>query len=228
MHSTLSYTREELLQPRSILRHGWDLVGLPFRLALWPDAWNRRCGWSSLEEERLRAVLPQLKGRVLDIGAGANTLVRLYGQSSVGVDVHDFGGGATIVSDTRRLPFPDGEFDTVCFVACLNHIPYRKEALREAFRVVRPGGRLVATMIGRLVGDVGHKIWWYGEDRHRGGMAEGETGGLNVFEMMSLLREAGFAINDHRRFCYGLNHLYVAQKPAATPSTARRSNSEAA
>jgi len=159
MDATLPYSREQLLRPRSLSRHVWDLVGLPFRFVLWPDAWNRRWGWSSLEEERLRAVVPNIEGRLLDVGAGTNTLVRLYGQDSVGVDVYDFGGGATIVADTRSLPFEAGEFDTVSFIACLNHIPYRLDALRESYRLLRPGGRLVATMINRFLGDIGHFIW---------------------------------------------------------------------
>jgi SAM-dependent methyltransferase len=192
----------------------WDLCGVPFRLAAFPDAWNKRLGWSSLEEERLRAVLPCLQGKLLDVGAGTNRLVQAYGGPGIGVDVHDFGGGAQIVPDTRTLPFTNGSFDTVTYIACLNHIPYRLEALREGFRVLRPGGRLVATMINRFIGDIGHKIWWYGEDRHRGGMLEGETGGLNVSEVRELLAAAGFRNVQFRRFCYGLNGLYVATKSA--------------
>jgi SAM-dependent methyltransferase len=191
----------------------WDAVGIPFRFVFFPDEWNHRLHWSSLEEERLRAVLPEVRGRLLDVGAGTNRLCRLYDGDAVGVDVHDFGGGATIIPDTRRLPFPDESFDTVTFVACLNHIPYRDEALREALRVLRPGGRIVATMIGRWLGGVGHKIWWYSEDKERG-MAPGETGGLNVAEMRSLLEQAGFVSIERRAFAYRLNGLYCAEKPS--------------
>ncbi len=207
-----SLTHEQLLTPRSIPRHLWDLAGLPFRYVLFPDDWNRRLGWSSLEEERLRAVLPEVRGRLLDIGAGRNVLCKLYGPNSVGVDVYDFGGGATIVPDTRHLPFPDESFDTITFVACLNHIPYRSEVLREARRLLRPGGRIVSTMINRLLGEVGHRIWWYSEDKERG-MADGETGGLNVAEVRQLFSDAGFAEMRFSRFCYGLNGLYVASRP---------------
>lgn len=42
-------------------------------------------------------------------------------------------------------------------------------------------------MINRWLGDVGHKIWWYSEEKHRGGMLPGETGGLDVKEMQGLL-----------------------------------------
>ena len=214
MSVALPFTREELVSSRSIMQHTWDVLGIPFRFVAFPDHWNKRFGWSSLEEERLRAVMPNIQGRLLDVGAGTNTLVNTYRGEGVGVDVFDFGGGTTIVEDTRHLPFADGSFDTVTYLACLNHIPYRDEALREGLRVLRPGGRIVATMINRLLGDVGHKIWWYSEEKHRGGMLPGETGGLNVREMKTLLTGAGFTNVRFSRFCYGLNGLYVAEKPA--------------
>lgn len=213
MSVALPFSREQLLNSRTAIQHAWDLMGIPFRFVAFPDQWNKRLGWSSLEEERLRAVLPQIKGRLLDVGAGTNTLARAYGGDSVGVDVFDFGGGTMIVPDTRELPFPDASFDTITYLACLNHIPYRVEALREGLRVLKPGGRIVATMINRLLGDVGHKIWWYSEEKHRGGMLPGETGGLNVGEMKSIITEAGFENVRFSRFCYGLNGLYVAEKP---------------
>lgn len=213
MSIALPFTREELLSSRSVLRHAWDLFGIPFRFVAFPDEWNKRIGWSSLEEERLRAVMPKIQGRLLDVGAGTNTLVRTYRGEGVGIDVFDFGGGTMIVPDTRELPFPDGSFDTITYLACLNHIPYREAALKEGLRVLKPGGRIVATMINRWLGDVGHKIWWYSEEKHRGGMLPGETGGLNVGEMKSLLTGSGFTNVQFSRFCYGLNGLYVAEKP---------------
>lgn len=213
MSIAIPFTREELLASRSPLQHAWDLLGIPFRFVAFPDHWNKKVGWSSLEEERLRAVMPKIQGRLLDVGAGTNTLVRTYRGEGVGIDVFDFGGGTQIVPDTRDLPFEDGSFDTITYLACLNHIPYREEALREGLRVLRPGGRIVATMINRWLGDVGHKIWWYSEEKHRGGMLPGETGGLDVKEMKGLLTGAGFTNVQFSRFCYGLNGLYVAEKP---------------
>src|SRR5262245_22903158 len=89
--------------PASPLQRVWDAIGVPFRFVLFPDDWQRKFGWTSLEQERIRAVMPHLKGRLLDVGAGPNTLVHLYPGEGVGVDVYDFGGGAMIVEDTRRL-----------------------------------------------------------------------------------------------------------------------------
>ena len=214
MTSFATYDPQRLLARRSIGQQAWDLLGFPLRYVLFPDHWNQRLHLSSLEEERLRAVLPSIHGRLLDVGAGTNTLVRTYRGPGVGVDVFDFGGGAQLVEDTRRLPFPDASFDTITYLACLNHIPYRAEALREAHRLLRPGGTLLATMINRLLGKVGHAIWWYSEDKHRG-MLEGEVGGLDVDEMQRLLTGAGFQEVRFSRFGYGMNGLYRATRPAA-------------
>jgi SAM-dependent methyltransferase len=193
---------------KSIWQATWDFVGIPFRLVLFDQAWLPRFRWTTLEEERLNAVLPHVRGRLLDVGAGMNTLVNRYG-NGVGVDVHEWGGGALVVADTSHLAFDDQSFDTITFVACLNHIPYRDAALREARRLIKPDGRLIITMINPVFGDVGHRIWWYSEDKHRGGMLPGEQGGLWTSTIVRLCEAAGFSLERHERFVYGLNNLYL-------------------
>lgn len=204
-------------RPKPLARSAYDLVGAPLRMILLPDALNEGLGLTSLRAERFAVVLPELRGRVLDVGAGDNALLRLYERrvgptDSVGVDVVDWRGGCRIVDDVARLPFENASFTTVSFVACLNHIPERRAALEEAFRVVAPGGRIVITMIGRVLGEVGHRVWWYGEDRHRD-VAEGETAGLDRAEVIELVSQAGFRSITCRRFLYGLNTLYLAERP---------------
>jgi SAM-dependent methyltransferase len=186
----------------------WDLLGIPFRLVLFDQGWLPSFGWTTLEEERLQAVLPHLRGRVLDVGAGPNNLIRSRGHG-VGVDVHDWGGGALLIEDAARLPFVDESFDTVTFVACLNHIPNRAAALVEARRVLKPDGVVVVTMINPALGGIGHLVWWYGEDRRRGGMKPGEVGGLWASEIVRLAASAGLRLVTRTRFVYGMNGLYV-------------------
>ena len=70
-------------------------------------------------------------------------------------------------------------------------------------------------MISPLLGGVGHWLWWYGEDKKRGGMKEGERGGLRTDEIVELCRQAGFRIRLHKRFVYGMNHLYVFEMAEA-------------
>lgn len=210
-------------RPKPLWQQTCDLLCAPLRMAVLPDHVCERFGITSLRGERLAAVLPVLKGRLLDIGAGDNVLVKLYrkqaqaagrlrsASESVGVDVVDWGGGCIITKSSARLPFEDESFDTVSFVACLNHIPERKEALLEARRVLRPSGRVVTTMIGRIIGKIGHKIWWYSEDKHR--EIDGhEEMGLDQSEVLALLRDAGFSRLEVSTFVYGLNTLYIAEK----------------
>ncbi|MFH1345634.1 MAG: methyltransferase domain-containing protein [Pseudomonadota bacterium] len=212
-----------LVSRKSVLQSAWDLAGAPLRMVLLPDSQSERLHLTSLRAERYAAVLPHLKGRVLDIGAGDNALVRLYRKTrlragsgadaddSVGVDVVDWGGDTLKITSSDSLPFESGSFDTVCFIACINHIPERIGALKEAHRVLRPGGQVVATMIGRLIGDVGHAIWWYSEDKHRD-IAEGEVMGIDSAEMLRLFDQAGFGRVSIRRFVYGMNYLYLATR----------------
>jgi ubiquinone/menaquinone biosynthesis C-methylase UbiE len=210
-----------LLQQKSPWQQAYDFVGAPLRMLVLPDMLSERLHLTSLRAERLGHVLPELRGRVLDIGAGDNMLVRLYREragvldvsqadadASKGADVTDWGTDCALIENSASLPFPDQSFDTVSYIACLNHIPERAEALIEARRVLRPGGRVVATMIGRFIGKVGHALWWYSEDKHRD-IDEHEEMGLDQAEMLSLFQNAGYRLVKQESFVYGLNGLYV-------------------
>lgn len=188
-----------------------DLVFAPLRMALLPDDVSERWGLTSLEEERIRECLKHIEGKLLDVGAGRNRLVQRYG-AGYGVEVYDWGGGTIPISTASALPFQSEAFDTVTFVACLNHIPERDQALKEAYRVLRPGGKVVVTMISPLVGLVGHKIWWYSEDKHRK-MATGELWGLTREHVITLAEAAGLRAEHHATFLYGMNNLHVFRKP---------------
>lgn len=66
--------------------------------------------------------------------------------------------------DAAKLPFTAESFDAVFFFGVLHHVPEagRSDVLREAFRVVKPGGAVVlfeprAELLKRLrTGDPGH------------------------------------------------------------------------
>lgn len=50
-----------------------------------------------------------------------------------------------LVGSAEALPLPDASCDLIYSCECLEHVPDPRQALREMFRVLRPGGRLVLT-----------------------------------------------------------------------------------
>lgn len=197
----------------------WDLLGAPLRMVILPDHQSERLGLTSLRAERLRLVLPELRGRVLDVGCGDNMLLRLYKQrtrdpaanESVGADVTAWADDILLIDNAANIDFADESFDTVSYIACLNHIPERVDAMKEAARLLKPGGRVVATMIGSFVGKIGHALWWYSEDKERD-MHPDELMGMDVRDVIALMEGAGLKVTSLRRFGYGLNNLFVAEK----------------
>jgi SAM-dependent methyltransferase len=199
---------ENSMAKKSIIQSIWDFIGIPFRFVLFDQIWLHRFKWTTLEDERINTVVPHIRGYLLDIGAGPNTLVKRYG-NGIGVDICDWGGNALIVEDTSQLPFSDQSFDTVTIIASLNHIPNRKSVLHEILRVIKSDGQLIITMINPVLGEIGHGIWWYSEDKKRGGMATGEVGGIWTHDLIQMCSEEEFYLHLHRRFTFGMNNLYI-------------------
>ena len=173
-------------------------------------------GLTPIDEERLRYTLKELHGHVLDIGCGDNTLVRAYGDG-VGVDVYAWPGVDVVVENAAALPFGDGEFDCVAMIASLNHIPNREDALAEAARVVRPGGKIILTMITPFVSWISHHVrYFYDPDQTERGMKSGEVWGLWKSQVDRMLYEAGFVGITSRSFLWGLNRIYVGYRASAS------------
>jgi SAM-dependent methyltransferase len=53
------------------------------------------------------------------------------------------------VVDAQAIPFAGGRFDAVVANHMLYHVPDRHKALSELHRVLKPGGRLYASTVGR-------------------------------------------------------------------------------
>jgi len=93
--------------------------------------------------------------------------------------------------DLERIPLPDKAVDVILSNCVLNLTPDKPRALREAFRVLRPGGRLAVTDIvidpdlaGLPLADV--------EIRRRLDWASCSAGALTRGQLHSALQAAGF------------------------------------
>ena len=185
-------------------------MGLMRDTNMWGEI-KKYYGIRYFEKERIRAVLPFCRGVLLDIGCGNNELVRTYG-NGIGIDVFDWGCGATIIEDSSKLPFDSESFNTVSIIAALNHIPERLQVLEEANRVLKEKGRLIITMINPIVGFVAHKaIFWTGEEKLREAHHE-ERLGMWPSEVMQLCIRAGYNYVKSRSFLFGFNKLFLFSK----------------
>lgn len=112
-------------------------------------------GWRTLATA-FEAMVPAPAGaRLLDVGCGTGSSRTIYARAGryVGLD-HSFaavrharsvhGSERWVGGDALQLPFADRSFDVVAFSSVLHHIADRTAALREALRVLRPGGRVFA------------------------------------------------------------------------------------
>ena len=173
-----------------------------------------------LEERRVNAVLPHVRGRLLDVGCGSNQLVRRYG-NGLGVDVHPWANVDVLVNDCSSLELSAETYDTVTFVACLNHIINRRAVIEECKRVLRPNGRVVVTMLTPGISRIWHFLRqpWDPDQRERG-MQPGEVYGFSPSEMIALFQAHGFRLHATRRFMLGLNRLYIFVREDVAPQSA--------
>lgn len=121
----------------------------------------------ALEQTRILDLIGPVEGRrILDLGCGDGLLTWTLaerGAWAVGIDVDRAMLEAASARSPRRrrqrprfvegrielLPFSDGSFDVVLIVTVLCLVADRAGAVREAARVLRPGGRLVIGDLGR-------------------------------------------------------------------------------
>jgi SAM-dependent methyltransferase len=128
--------------------------------ALDENAWEYD-GWfdrhPAVFESELRAIRELLppSGEGLEIGAGTGRFAHSLGLRRVvepsprmadlararGLTVHE--------AFAEALPFGEGDFDYALLVTVLGFVPDSLLALKEAHRIVKPGGRVVAAFLDR-------------------------------------------------------------------------------
>jgi SAM-dependent methyltransferase len=119
---------------------------------------------------------------VLDLGCGSQPLRPLIEAARftyIGLDYDD--PASHLLGDAHALPFANGTFEQVLTIAAMEYFQYPLVAAREAYRVLKPGGRFVGTM--------GHLIPYlegtYYNHTHRGVVTTLETAGFEFERLMA-------------------------------------------
>ena len=108
------------------------------------------------EPEKILAQLglPQPDGAVLDAGGGTGRVAQYFVGKAARVVVADQTfemlqeagkkeGLAAVGALTEQMPFPDGYFCCIIMVDALHHVADQAATIRELWRVLKPGGRVI-------------------------------------------------------------------------------------
>lgn len=105
--------------------------------------------------DTLQRVLSRVRPcKILDVPTGRGVLAKFLQERGWEVHSADIDPGNfrlddipfTQVNLNRTLPFDDGEFDAVSCINGLHRLLFPEVAVREFFRILRPGGRLYVNL----------------------------------------------------------------------------------
>jgi demethylmenaquinone methyltransferase/2-methoxy-6-polyprenyl-1,4-benzoquinol methylase len=193
----------------------------------------------------VRMARPEGARRILDLATGTGDLALEFARADgfdgevVGIDLSEemvqraqrkamanrLDGRARFrTGDALRVPEPDASFDVLSVGFGVRNFVDPERGLREALRLLAPGGRLVVLEFFRrresalLRAYLDHALprigrWISGSPSAYSYLRHSTKGFLSTEEFESLLRSVGFASVDTRRLTFGVAHCVVAAKP---------------
>jgi len=176
---------------------------------------NLACDGKPFRKQRMK-VIPQARGRVLEVGIGTGLNMPYYDRDRVktivGVDpslrmhrlarkqIQRAGFEVRLVGlSAEKLPLEDASFDTVVSTYTLCTIPDPVAALREMRRILVPGGKLLFSEHGRAP-DAAVLKW---QTRLQPYWSKFAGGCLLDRDIPALLAEAGFTADLQSRYIPG-------------------------
>lgn len=157
--------------------------------------WWYRVRRDILDQQLARLALDPAKARILDVGCGTGGAALALARHGRAVAVDREPGSFALSMDrpyTERvlasasapLPFADGSFDVVCALDILEHLDDDAAAVRELYRVCRPGGTVIIFV------PAFNFLWGYNDDysHHKRRYVKSQ--------LVDVLTRAGFALDE--------------------------------
>lgn len=150
--------------------------------------------WQALGHALLGLLQPMV---IADLGAGEGTLSQLLAKTArkvIAVDnsekMVEFGAGLARdhgfdnleyrLGDIEEIPISDGSVDVALFSQALHHAVHPQRAMNEAYRIVRPGGRVLVLDLASHNYEQARELYAH------------EWLGFSEIELHDLLTTAGF------------------------------------
>ncbi len=187
MDTTAAEAYEQFMVPSLFGPWVDDVVGLAL-----PRPGDRvldvACGTGTATRVAAKRVAPTGTVVGLDIDPGMIEVARSLATSSAGASLSWHCGTAL------EMPFKDGAFDLVLCLQGLQFFPDRLAGLREMRRVLKPEGRLAASVWRTIEHCTGHYVLTQALERHGmdAGAAQRPFSLGDPDELHRLTREAGF------------------------------------
>jgi 2-polyprenyl-3-methyl-5-hydroxy-6-metoxy-1,4-benzoquinol methylase len=182
--------------------------------------------WDFRDKVVFSFILPR-HGRIIDIGCGEGIALEKLGalfpeREVMGIDLETENieicakhGLKAVYSNVYEIALASGQFDAAICIDVLEHLKEPERAVRELYRVLSPGGRLIIViphdrnfllsrlalgMIKEAFYDVGHERQW------------------KPREVRALLTRTGFIVAKGKSVPFlfwqtSLHHVVVADKP---------------
>jgi 2-polyprenyl-3-methyl-5-hydroxy-6-metoxy-1,4-benzoquinol methylase len=170
---------------------------------------------------RIQQVEPFLNpsDKVLDMGTadGALFTVLSYLKDGTGIDPDAEPRplkNATLIRGFFPQALPDSQqFDAITMLAVLEHIPGegQRQMASDCFNRLRASGRLIITVPSPRVDDI---LKVMKAVRLIDGMSLEQHYGYDITQTPALFCSAGFTLLNAKKFQFGLNNLFVFEKPA--------------
>lgn len=178
-----------------------------------------------LRKLRVKKILKRIPsgGVVGDIGCGPEPLLLLGLREHIlegwGVDKktfnRDWGNNIKTIQqslDTNHsLPFPENKFDCLVLLAVLEHLEFPQEILREAYRILKPKGIIIATTPTRMAKPILEFLAFKLNLLSKEEIKDHKRYFLKK-ELIDALRDSGFSEIQHHYFELGFNQEIIAQK----------------